>query len=400
MSNITIEQPLKDELNENIEYLKTQLLNIRTEDLNYSLFTGKTGLMMSFFITGKILKNEKLVSTAEKLLLDIVTKIHEVPFISTFCNGLAGIAWCINWLNTNGYFQHDAEQMVLNLEQNLTEYLINQTSNNKDCSIDFLHGISGIVYFLCKRNKKENSIAIQSFVNLLIENAIDYKESHYWINTTLEDKNKINFGLAHGIPSFVIILLEIQKSNNSNQDLKDTIYKAMKFFDYFESTSTQSLYPSYLNNEYCGSYKSRVGWCYGDIGIGLMFYKVGSYFADKVSKQKGIDILKRTAKRTDLKDTGVVDISICHGSIGLTQIYKKLYVETSDSTFLDASKYWLKFTFNHEINLPGSEVYKSSYYEGKYIDDYGILNGNSGILLILTTFLHNDNSDWDQIFLI
>ena len=145
--------------------------------------------------------------------------------------------------------------------------------------------------------------------------------------------------------------------------------------------------------------KSRLAWCYGDLGIGLALWQAGKAVKNHVWKEKGLDILLQSTKRRALHETSVIDAGICHGSAGLVMIFRRLFFETQRDEFKDVILYWIDQTLNLSRFNDGLAGYKS-FVKNEWICDYSLLTGISGIGLTLLSYLFEDKQEWDELFLL
>jgi len=95
----------------------------------------------------------------------------------------------------------------------------------------------------------------------------------------------------------------------------------------------------------------------------------------------------------------IIDAGICHGSVGLAMIYRRMYIETDIEIFGEAVKYWIQVSLSFSKFDDGLAGYKSFYID-KWVNDYCLLSGIAGIGLMFISFLMDDNQKWDEIFLL
>ena len=66
-----------------------------------------------------------------------------------------------------------------------------------------------------------------------------------------------------------------------------------------------------------------------------------------------------STKRRNLKEEGVLDAGLCHGSSGISMIFRRMYIETQQREFADARDYWIEKTLNFSIFNDGLAGYKT-----------------------------------------
>jgi len=161
-----------------------------------------------------------------------------------------------------------------------------------------------------------------------------------------------------------------------------------------------SFFPNYLlKNSSHPILKSRLGWCYGDLGIGSALWQAGKTLSKIEWMNKGLEILLESTQRQSINENSVQDAGICHGSAGIAMVYRRMYLETSIDEFNEATKYWINQTLNFSYFSDGLAGYKTFEKNGCKLD-YSLLSGISGIGLVLLSYKENDLQTWDELFLI
>jgi lantibiotic modifying enzyme len=143
---------------------------------------------------------------------------------------------------------------------------------------------------------------------------------------------------------------------------------------------------------------SRLGWCYGDLGIALTFWQVGKLLDYPKFKTEALEIMRHACNRKDLQKNAVNDCGLCHGSAGIAHIFRRFYWESNDASFKTAADYWTQVTLDmatHEDGLAGYCAFRATE-EKKWITEYGLLEGIGGIGLALLGAIQSEVSDWDK----
>ncbi|WP_298652111.1 lanthionine synthetase LanC family protein [uncultured Proteiniphilum sp.] len=115
-------------------------------------------------------------------------------------------------------------------------------------------------------------------------------------------------------------------------------------------------------------------------------------------KEKGLEVLLQSTKRTAYHDSLVTDAGICHGSAGIALIFRRMYLETKLDDFKSGTQYWINQTLEL-ASLEESLGYKHSLRDS-WVSDYSLLTGISGIGLVLLSYLHDEQQNWDEMLLI
>jgi len=179
--------------------------------------------------------------------------------------------------------------------------------------------------------------------------------------------------------------------------------KAINYVAQFknDNAETGSKFPVSISIKGKKNINNRLGWCYGDLGIGIRFWYAAKVLQDKTLGNEAIKILKHAANRRSFKDTMVIDASICHGSFGIAQIFNRMYKETKDPVFKDATEFWIQDGLDKAIHKDGLAGYKQ--WKGEDIgwtNEVSLLEGISGIGLVILDYLTDYNTSWDECLLI
>jgi lantibiotic modifying enzyme len=257
---------------------------------------------------------------------------------------------------------------------------------------------------LLSSNNKKN---INDILNKLIKISVENNDDLYWIGynftdvKTMEPVNGndfVNFGLAHGLPSLLVSISKVYGLLNTDINIKDTVNKTL---NYLLNNKLQNTEDSFFSQNSISNSPSRLAWCYGDPGVASAIRVIGNQFNrnDWINFSK--DVFKHSQMRLDQTSTGVIDAGICHGTAGLALIFKRQYLATGILDFDRTSKYWINETLLHSKFSTGLAGYKA--YNGPddgWINDIGLLEGISGIGLVLLSSITDVSQDWDKCLLI
>jgi lantibiotic modifying enzyme len=150
------------------------------------------------------------------------------------------------------------------------------------------------------------------------------------------------------------------------------------------------------------TYKGRLAWCYGDLGVAVTLWRAGitlnrediKIFADKV--------LIDTTQRKNLNQNFIVDAGLCHGTAGIAHIYNRMYNYTKVERYKETSLYWIKQTLKmakHHDGLAGFKVWRPIDLGGIQ-NDPGLLEGVAGIGLALISAVYRIEPKWDECLLL
>lgn len=366
-------------------------------EVSYGVYDERCGCLLFMAYYEKYFKSIKEPSNIEKYLDTVLADFNEDTYYPSFSHGISGVLYLLKFLNKHKFICVNVEDA----EHHYMCYLRNSLNSFlKDGNYDFLHGALGIIYyFLSLESYRKDNV----FFNGVIDNFLAYSINNndhiiYW-----EDKfNGLssNVSLAHGMSSIVLILSYMYKMNINKDQLIEPITKAINFIlSQKNHTNEKSCYPN-INQE-DNFTEPRLAWCYGDLGIGIALYQVGCILERQDLIDESISIFLSAEKRRELIGNRVFDACFCHGCAGISHMYKRMYFNTHIKSFQDTSNYWLSKIIEFSEFSNGLVRFKTYSEGGLILSDKSLLDGISGIGMVLMSSLLNERgSSWDSLFLL
>ncbi|MEW7290578.1 lanthionine synthetase LanC family protein [Aquimarina sp. 2304DJ70-9] len=370
--------------------IENRVWNSVKNENSIGLLKGLSGIALFYSKLFEVYEDEKYVTR----LLEVVERIDELVSKNTpsytFYSGLAGYGWML--LNLKKNIVAVSETYFETLDSILEEALLSFSNKN---NYDFLHGATGVAMYFIERLKAEKNNA--NVLTILTHFSKDFLDKLIHdldkVIVSIENEGKkkvIYFGLAHGISSFINFLFYLSKYIQSLEpEIKQALIKLINFLKSKKSFNTisQQYYPNYIDNHGTVSV-SRLGWCQGDLGIGLSLYNAGILLNDNTIKKEAIELITSTEK-VSLKASAVYDCVLCHGSAGLVVQYylaqKKGALDTKE-----IQKRW----YRELEKQTGNFTTFKTYVYPDFIENSNILTGVTGIVLMLLTLDGKIESDW------
>ena len=362
---------------------------------SYGILGDNGGKILFFYYYYLYTKNTKWQMAFEKEV-DIAFKYLSKNIVPlSYCDGITGYFYLFHFLKKQfAYLDLDITEVESVYEQYLKNKMFDDINNGY---YDFLYSSIGIAfYFLGKRDME----TIDNFVDCLLQIAKKTSDAIYWIDKFENPVNTTsNIGLAHGMSSIVIFLSKVYLINRSSK-VRSILINSLNYF-YMQKlpTPTVNLYPSMSLQD--DDLRSRLGWCYGDLCIGLAFWHAWKATSENLYKLEALKIFNHSAHRINLEENFVFDAGICHGTSGISHIFRRIYWETLDDTLKKASDFWTEKTI--EFGQCNNETihYKSWTMDGFLSCDNSFIEGLSGIALaLLSSIAPKDFSNWDELLLI
>ncbi|NQX84954.1 MAG: hypothetical protein HRT67_03460 [Flavobacteriaceae bacterium] len=379
------------------------------EEIDLGLFSGLSGVILFQFYYANFLNDKKNYDAGIKTIEKSIKMINNGYNRFTYCNGLAGLGWSLNHIESLNFIDVDCDNLLISVDDVLYKIMI---EDSKKGNFDFLHGALGYAYYFLARysctknlqNKYRNYLI--NFLELLIEKA-EYnpiKNEIKWKSKIpdVKENNGYNFGLSHGIPSIIAFLTKLVKFDDF-KNYKWIISSSINFIFKYKKMQdlNTSYFPSYINERGKIVDLNRVAWCYGDLGLGLTLFNASKILCNKELELQTLEILNNVALRRSRITSSVTDPSICHGAFGNATLFKELYRKTSKTKFLETSEFWISKGLEMSVFKDNSTGFKTwNHSKQNWEFNLSLLAGISGIGLSIISFLDSTQFKWNQCLLV
>ncbi len=377
--------------------IELKLKNIYREAMQYSddrsLYSGRTGNCLFRLLYCKYFKNGEIDHELEEDVQKIIDE-YLVVGSNTLANGKTGINWFYFQMYKWNFIDLEDLNEICFEDSNLSLTSLNMLSIG---NYDFLHGSLGIAYYLLERNI--NPSFFENYfkeLNRLCSRRTDGMVGNFNFMDNNIEFDRVNIGLAHGILSILKFCLQCYRNKICRKESYDL---AKKITGYMISNQNDSREFSYFSSLVVdGKEKnevSRLAWCYGDLSIAYVLYQSSLIFKDTGLEKFALEVFDHSMKRVDSDRTFVRDAGICHGAAGIAHIYNKMWHHTRHRSFKNACDFWIDQTLKFDKFSDTVSGYKQYFSPtNTYQSSSGLLEGSSGIGLVLISYLTND-FDWD-----
>ncbi len=369
---------------------------LRKEHPNIGLLSGLGGITLFLSHYEDLYENKNLTAESLDVLMKSANNYVETL---TFCEGLSGICFLLTYLHKRGKYSYIIDT---DIDDCFKDFICNNSINH---SYEFLYGLVGIGNYLLL-DIPSHQIHISAIIDWLDKN----KETINWRNRVLfrwqekvNIKSPYNLSMSHGMSGIVMFLAKLEIKHYKDSRVRTLLDGAVNYI--LSQQIDVEVYGSYFPYSSTADgpikQKSRLAWCYGDLGIAITLYNAGIALNNNAIIGKSIEILKYAAQfRRDRDENLVLDAGLCHGSAGIAMIFYRIWWNTHLNEFKSACDYWINETLQFSKYENGLAGYLSLAQNNEFYQNWSLLEGIAGIGLVLLSYCNNTAPDWDACMFI
>jgi lantibiotic modifying enzyme len=334
-----------------------------------------------------------------------IKQINSGNLSHTICSGISGFGWLCEHLRKLEMLSGEDIEFLDDLDPFLYKQMMVDIRGG---NYDFLHGALGAgMYFLSRFDKKKVPEYLDELLTELEASATLCENGTVkWISVVNHKigKTGYNISLSHGMSSIAAFFIKLHQLNFETERvdklLRQTIVYILEQITYTEGSL--SYFPLYSKESSTDNHNSRLGWCYGDLGIAHILWQSAVVLENKEWENIAIRILLHCGNRRDLQNNSIWDACLCHGSAGIAHIFWNLFLNTQLHVFQEITDYWLNITLHMAKYTDGSAgflAWRTKEYGGPVKSD-SLLEGIAGIGLALLSQLKSDEMTWDECLML
>jgi hypothetical protein len=276
---------------------------------------------------------------------------------------------------------------------------------------DLVGGLVGIgVYFVNRLPRPSATEGIELVLTRLEELSTDLACGTTWftrpdlvppLQLNAYPGGYYNLGVAHGVPGIVQLLGQITSLGIEPERALSLLLRTTRWlFEQRHPPSAPYRFPNAIGLDgRIGN--SRLGWCYGDLGIAGVLSFTASNLNREDWQREATDMVDHCLLLSG-PDNGIADAGLCHGALGVAHILNRMYQSTRKPRYLDAAVSW--FGQGLAMRVPGRGVGGFSAYAPEqnpiWAPDASFLSGSIGIALSLVCAVNPIEPRWDRMLLL
>ncbi len=368
---------------------------------NIGLHAGTSGIALFLAYYERVIyRRNEISGRVMDILEHNVECINSGICLHSICGGMSGFGWLCEHLRELGMFNREMIEFLDDLDIYLCKQMI---IDIKRGNYDFLHGALGVgTYLLSRLDKKEVPQYLDELLTELEDTGISCENNGIkWLSVLdpKKDEKGYNISLSHGMSSIAAFLIRLHHLNFEIERVEKLLTQTVAYI-LAQRTMNQgqiSYFPTYSKESSIENNMSRLGWCYGDLGIAYILRRAALVLRHEELEKTALLILNNTGKRRDLNSNSIRDAGFCHGSAGISHMYRNLYQTTKNIEFVKTADYWLNITIQMAKYTDGAAGYKAwrtAEYGGP-VKTYSLLEGIAGIGLVFLSIKEKEIT-WDE----
>lgn len=332
--------------------------------------------------------------------------------------GYVGVAWAVEHLSQE-VFGSDGEDA----NEEVDEFLLEMVSVEEWVRhFDLVSGLTGIGVYALERATKPSARAILERVLVHLDHlAVADRSFRSWPTQprwltpwALERSPRGHFdlGVAHGVPGILALLAGMHAAGIGDGLAMDLYLQGSAWLR------------SVVQDPDCGSYLGgwiprdgeaastrgvRVAWCYGDLGASVALLWAARLVGRPQDEAWALALGRLAAERA-VDESGVLDVSLCHGSAGNAHLFRRLFMATGVECFERAAGAYLVDALQRRQpgrGFAGFFHYAPDRYENEWdmLPEHankpspGLLEGAAGVGLALLAAMGGAEPTWDHFML-
>jgi lantibiotic modifying enzyme len=373
---------------------------------NIGLHAGNSGvaLFLAYYDRIVLQKNE-IIPKVMDILEHNIKQINSGSNLHTICDGISGFGWLCEHLRKLRMLNREDIEFLDDLDPFLYKRMMIDIRHG---NYDFLHGALGVgTYFLSRFDNKAIPKYLEELLTELEKSGEPCEnDAVKWLSVLKYETGEkgYNISLSHGMASIAAFFIKLHQLNFETERVGKLLTQTITFIlDQITYTEgSESYFPSYSKESNAGNFNSRLGWCYGDLGIAHVLWQAAVSLKNKEWEDTAIQILLHNSKRRDLQKNNIMDAGLCHGSAGVAHIFWNLYLNTRVQKFQETTDYWLNITIQMAKYTDVAAGFKAWRTEklGGFVKLDSFLEGISGIGLVLLSHLQSDKTVWDECLML
>jgi len=321
--------------------------------------------------------------------------------------GVAGTAWLV----AHAASGDAADSLCAGID---TELLARLASWSGD--YDLIEGLVGLGVYALERGEPGHSLAV-GVLDQLARSARPRSGGLAWHTApgllppqqrAVAPDGYWDLGLAHGNPGVIAVLARMIASGVAVELAGELLDGAVTALLASEPATANGRYPGWHAGghderaapEPADENRARLAWCYNDLGVSLALMSAAQATSNPGWYSEALVLARACTARSEAQ-AAVLDSFVCHGAFGAAHLFNRLRHATGDDAFASAAEHWLARGLEMRTDRPLAGFARRLVRDGseRWSPDASLLNGASGIALVLHSMITDVEPGWDRLLL-
>lgn len=324
------------------------------------------------------------------------TAVTQSLTISLF-GGLSGYSWLLHQVAHGP----EAAALVAHFDDSLTEHLDASIALERQ---DLISGLAGAGVMLAERGDARAHELAARVLTHLETTALEFDEGVTWrteprfLSPPLVARfpnGMFDVGVAHGSPGILGMLVQFVEAGVERQRSESLLRRAIRWLFANAPDATPRFGTAWRE----GDIIKRIGWCYGDLGVGGVMLRASRAIGDPQLAECAVEMLQRITIPLAARD--VPDAGFCHGAAGYAHLYNLAFQQTGNRLFEEQAIRWVREVLRLRVPGTGLAGYTSFTIRGagpERVVDTTLLSGVVGTALVLLSAIGNREPAWQKLF--
>lgn len=392
---------LKQTPEELLVRIQRDLKRMKINSAPLGLLDGDMGRVLFLIEYARFTGSKKEINALKKDISRAFSQVELFAHDTSFTSGILGFLAFLDYYNTFSGDQLELEpETELTLQQLVFSRLAAELQQKEN--YEYMAGAVAAGHYLLNRDKT-NPI-IDDLITFFDSKKVVSPEGICWYEPDdlygqARRPNTCNLGTAHGILPVILFLAKCVFAGIREPLCRNLVAESIRYIENnrLGEPGLAFMYPAFVEN---GRPKtSRHGWCYGDLGIAMLYLQCGEMLQDDSLKKRALDIARFSSNLKNVRTARTEDASICHGTGGLYLQYLILNRHFNHHDLAATALYWKNKTIAYSKYDDGPGGYMVPTLMGMQ-GNPGFLGGAAGIGLCFLYEMNGGQAPWLRFLLL
>ena len=385
----------------------------------YDVAQGDAGLALAFGYLDRCFPGAGWDSVAHRSLASAVLAADGKRLAPGLFSGLAGLGFVAMALSRNRS-RYRRLAAAIDVELVTDTHVLAQTVRGRTGGLavqefDVIAGLAGIsAYLLADWTSPPRGAALKHALQALVDLVSDAGPSaQRWLTPPdlLFDEEvaacypygNLNCGLAHGIPGPMAVMAVALSQGFPVPGLREAVERCAAWLLSHRCDDPWGVnWPAMVrlpeSDEACDA-PTRAAWCYGSPGVARALWLAGTALDEPGLRALAIEAMQSVYRRP-IPARNVDSPTFCHGIAGLLQITLRFHHDTRLPVFATAAADLtdqLLDAYEPDDSFLG---FRAVEHDGRRVDQAGLLEGATGVGMVLLAASTAAEPSWDRLFLL